>query len=321
VSLLPAALRRALDGLAEGRDRGDLSRRSAAISAGYRARRGSDGAILTADDALAYALARMPATYAAVAEALGRFAEAHPDFAPRTLLDAGSGPGSASFAAAAAFSSLSRFALVDRNGPLLALAATLAASALPDGGASVRAVELLGGDDLPEADLVIASYVLAETPASAQTDMALRLWRAAGRALLIVEPGTPDGFRRLRDIRNTLISAGAHVAAPCTHANACPMIGEDWCRFLARVQRTRDHKLLKRGARPFEDEPYAYLAFTRDPPTARPGRRIVGRPIDAKAGVTLDLCGPEGRTQLAVASRDRPRYKEASRLRWGDAMD
>ena len=54
----------------------------------------------TATDALAYALARMPATYAAVAAGLNALSEIKPDFAPATLLDVGAGPGTATWAAA-----------------------------------------------------------------------------------------------------------------------------------------------------------------------------------------------------------------------------
>ena len=318
MSQLPPALRAALAALSEGRGRADLARRSRTISESYRARRGSDGAVRTADDALAYALARMPATYAAVEAALSRLLESQPGLAPRTLLDAGCGPGAAAFAAAEAFPSLAGFTLLDRNGPLLALARQLAEKAWPERAASFLDGELTKATPLPSADLVTASYVLAEVPEAARAGFVDRLWRSAGMALVLVEPGTPDGFARLQAARTTLIAAGAQVAAPCTHEAACPMAGEDWCRFFARVQRTRDHRLLKQGDRPFEDEPYAYLAVTRERAAARPLARIIGRPIHGKAGVTLDLCSADGRWRSTAPSRDRELFRQAKDLLWGD---
>src|SRR5690242_3368378 len=121
---LPAALKVALEAKLEGLPRGDVAARATAISKTYREGGGSD-AIKSTTDALAYALARMPATYAAVAACLNALAEARPDFAPKTLLDVGAGPGTASWASAQAFASLTSFALLDANPALRVLALDL----------------------------------------------------------------------------------------------------------------------------------------------------------------------------------------------------
>src|SRR5579871_4990895 len=121
---LPAALKGALEAKLEGLSRGDVAARAAAISKTYREGGGS-GAIKSAADALAYALARMPATYAAIAACLNALVEAHLGFAPKTLLDIGAGPGTATAAAAEAFPSLTSFALLDANPALRTLALQL----------------------------------------------------------------------------------------------------------------------------------------------------------------------------------------------------
>ena len=89
---LPHSLRSRLEVLAEGRSGRVLSERSAAISEHYRAFRPSSGQIVASDDALAYAMSRMPATYAAVLSALDAADARLVDFSPKTLLDAGAGP-------------------------------------------------------------------------------------------------------------------------------------------------------------------------------------------------------------------------------------
>ena len=114
---LPAELKAALDGKLRGFSRSDAAGRAASISKTYRDGGGSGG-IRSEADALAYALARMPATYAAVTASLNALVEIRPDFAPENLLDIGAGPGTATWAAAEAFPSLQRFALLDANDAL-----------------------------------------------------------------------------------------------------------------------------------------------------------------------------------------------------------
>src|SRR6266568_1422729 len=122
---LPTELKAALDARLEGVSRNDAAGRAAVISQTYRDGGGS-GAIKSETDALAYALARMPATYAAVVASLNALREVRPDFAPEDLIDAGAGPGTAAWAAAEALPSLRAFLLLDANAALRSLALDLA---------------------------------------------------------------------------------------------------------------------------------------------------------------------------------------------------
>src|SRR5882757_7437754 len=121
---LPAELKAALEAKLHGLSRSDAAERSARISQTYRSG-GSSAAIRTETDALAYALARMPATYAAVTASLNALCEARPDFKPKTLLDIGAGPGTATWAAAETFLSLADFTAIDANPALRTLALDL----------------------------------------------------------------------------------------------------------------------------------------------------------------------------------------------------
>src|SRR3982074_22337 len=114
---LPADLKTALDAKLHGLSRSDAAARAGIISQTYRGGGGS-GAIRAEADALAYARARMPATYAAVTASLNALREITPHFAPESLLDVGAGPGTATWAAAEAFPSLRAFALRDATAPL-----------------------------------------------------------------------------------------------------------------------------------------------------------------------------------------------------------
>ncbi len=316
---LPTELKAALDQKLQGLSRNDIASRAALISRTYRDG-GSSGAIRSEADALAYALARMPATYAAVVASLNALGEIAPDFAPQSLLDVGAGPGTASWAAAATFPSLQGFALLDANAALRALALDLAEASTRLGDLNYRRGEALAAlADTEAADLVIASYMIGELDDAQRLKLAERLWSKTRGTLLVVEPGTPAGYARIIAFRQQLIAAGAHVAAPCPHDGPCPLIAPDWCHFTQRLARSRAHKQVKGAELPFEDEKFSYLALTRTPVALRPSR-VLAQPHLGKAEVTAKLCTSDGLKSEKVPRRDKTAYARARRWRWGDAV-
>jgi ribosomal protein RSM22 (predicted rRNA methylase) len=316
---LPAELRAALDARLEGRSLGDVAGRAAIISKTYRDG-GTSSAIKSETDALAYALARMPATYAAVSACLNALLEARPDFAPKTLLDIGAGPGTASWAASEAFPSLASLTLLDSNPSLRALALDLQRASTRLSGLNYDAgearVALAKAD---AADLVIASYLIGELGEAERKSLMEAMWAKTRDTLLIVEPGTPAGYARILNARTQLIAAGAHVLAPCPHDHACPLQAPDWCHFSQRLARSRAHKQVKGADVPFEDERFAYVVLTRAPVTERPFR-ILAQPVVGKAEISAKLCTTDGVTTAKVPRRDKAAYAAARHWRWGDAM-
>jgi len=73
---IPTELQLALERLAAGKPRRELMQRAKAISQSYRSGAPSRETIRSADDALAYAFTRMPATYAATSAVLAAVREA-----------------------------------------------------------------------------------------------------------------------------------------------------------------------------------------------------------------------------------------------------
>lgn len=321
---LPAGIKAAVAAMLEGVSRTELAARTAKLSERYRAGAGSSSAIVDNLDVLAYLVARMPATYAAVAAALGAAQTATPGFMPRSLLDIGAGPGTASLAATTVWPEIEAATLIDADRRLLAAASELGeASGHP---ALASAGRILGnafrlGRDVPTADLVVAAYVLAELPDA--TAAVATLWPATAGLLVLIEPGTPDGFARIRDARAALIAAGAAIAAACPHAAPCPIVAPDWCHFAARLSRSRDHRLAKSADAPFEDEKFAYVAAVRPAVQIAPtAARILAPPHTAKSGIRLKLCRSDGTIADETAPRrDRAAYAVARRARWGDALD
>jgi ribosomal protein RSM22 (predicted rRNA methylase) len=316
---LPAELKAALDGKLRGFSRNDAAGRAASISKTYRDGGGSGG-IRSETDALAYALARMPATYAAVTASLNALAEIRPDFAPKSLLDIGAGPGTATWAAAEAFSSLQDFALLDANEALRTLALGLFTDSF-----RLRDVSYERGEaraalaKADAADLVVASYMIGEIGDGERRALAELMWQQTRDTLLVVEPGTPAGYARIIALREQLIAVGAHVAAPCPHDGKCPLEPPDWCHFSQRLQRSRAHKQIKGAELPFEDEKFAYVALTRAPVARRPSR-VLAQPAVGKVEITAKLCTPAGLSVCKISSRSKADYAQARRWRWGDAV-
>jgi ribosomal protein RSM22 (predicted rRNA methylase) len=297
---LPIEIRRYLEERTADTPFPELKRAAAALSEAYR------GGRALAVSPEAYLVTRMPATYAATYAALSELPPGLPSI--ESILDVGAGTGAASLAARVLYPE-AKITLIERDAALAKEARAL----LP--GAESIAADAARLEHLPERDLVIAAYSAGEIGG----DIAQRLWRSTRVALVIVEPGTPKGFAFIRALRDELLAAGAHMAAPCPGSMACPMRNQDWCHFAARVERTSLHRKLKGGDLGYEDEKYSYVAFTRTALEPAPAR-IVRRPQHHAGWIELQTCTPAGIETRRVTKRDRDAFREARRAVWGSAL-
>jgi ribosomal protein RSM22 (predicted rRNA methylase) len=317
---LPAGLKASLEAKLQGLSRNEAAERAARISKAYRGG-GSSAAIRSEADALAYALARMPATYAAVTASLDAFCEIRPDFVPQNLLDVGAGPGTASWAAAETWPSLKHFTLLDANVALRELALGFAHDSTRLSEMDYRRGEARAAlAEADAADVVIASYLIGELGDAERRTLADLMWSKTRDTLLVIEPGTPAGYARIIALRAQLIAVGAHVAAPCPHDGACPLQSPDWCHFTQRLPRSQAHRQIKGAELPFEDEKFSYVALTRAPVAIRPAR-VLAQPTVGKVEITAKLCTAEGVSTARVPRRDKEAYARARRWRWGDAVE
>jgi ribosomal protein RSM22 (predicted rRNA methylase) len=258
-------------------------------------------------DLAAYALTRMPATFAALATV---FAEL--PTAPASLIDFGAGPGTSLWAAQSVFDAIPVATLVEQNTNWAAFAGELG---LPP--AIWRHADLRRLDRAPEVhDLAVLSYVLNELSKLDATRVLRQAWDAAGSALVLLEPGTPAGFARVLEARRQLIQWGAHIAAPCPHSDECPLQRPDWCHFAVRVDRTRAHRFAKGGELGYEDEKFSYVLATRSAP-GMPASRVLRHPLHSAGKAELKLCTISGLKTLIV-SKKHPDWKQARKASWGD---
>lgn len=319
---LPPQLRQAIDRALEGVPVAELASAASALSLRYR-EEVRDGRMHLANErsALAYLATRLPATYAATHASFTALAEALPKFAPATLLDAGAGPGTALWAAAALWPSLSDALLLEASPSIRKWGEQLSTSS-GVGAVAWRATDiakpLTAG---APRDLVSLGYVLDELAHDTRQRLVADLWDQTLGALVIVEPGTTKGWHRILAAREQLIAAGAHILAPCPHHAACPLAEPDWCHFSARVARSRVHRLAKEGDVPWEDEKFVYLAASRIPPAGR-ASRVLAPPERGSGRARLKLCRPDGSAaQRLVTRREGEAYKHARRIDWGDRFE
>lgn len=306
----PRAMAAAAQALTEKYREGQLMRRGAPL----------------ADDALlaAYAVVRLPATFAAAGAALAALAERAPGLAPRSLLDLGAGLGAAAWAAGEVFPTLERATLLERDPAAIAMGRRMMEGATFDGlnQADWRAGDLINSALNPAAhDLIILSYALGEVPAIVRPRILSMAWAAASQAMVIVEPGTPAGFGVVAAARTALIATGGAVTAPCPHDAACPLqSGPAWCHFAQRLARSRRHRLAKGGDLGWEDEKYSYVAVVKDRAlmASGAGARIITTPHVSKGGVELEVCAAGGIEKRAIPRRDAAAYKRAKKSAWGD---
>lgn len=197
-------------------------------------------------------------------------------------------------------------------------------------------------------DLVIMPHVLLSSVDGQESrHMLLRnVWNRLnhGGILVLVERGTPTGFRVIHAVRELFISelgiGKFHFLAPCPHESICPvaLTGRDWCHFAQRVHRLPHHLYCKGSrAKNVEEEKYSYLVvrkmegprhkYASEQDCQTPEERshfwprIVMPVIRAGQHCLIDLCAHPHTFERVAVSKSMPHaagYKLARKAAWGD---
>jgi ribosomal protein RSM22 (predicted rRNA methylase) len=271
----------------------------------------------------AYLAVRFPATYAVNEHVFRELRRLAPEAVISSLLDLGAGPGTSVMAATEVFPDIQKATLLESDQRWLDVGKRLA-SVDPHGrmrDMQWLRTDLRSGFPARPHDAVVMSYVLGELSSADAETTVRQAWNSASQFLVVIEPGTPVGFGVINRVRSSLISAGAHLLAPCPHCGECPMAAAgDWCHFSQRVQRTAEHRQLKGGSLGYEDEKFSYLIASRaalKPATAR----IVRHPHKHTGFLHLNLCTPAGLQTRTVTKSQKAAYKLARHAEWGDPWD
>ncbi len=316
---LPIELREAIENTVSGRTPAELKKAVSAISDRYRNDSGKGKKLVAvSSDADVYAVFRFPATFAAAYDSLSYALEFY-DGDIKTVIDVGAGSGAATWASYMKLSPsgircLEREPSMRKTGEKLLDAAPSLKEIV-----TYENFDLLKDDISGKADLVMSSYVLNELEIDAAVKSAVKMWEATEGLMLIIEPGTPAGFAVIRRIREEILKLGGNIVAPCPHEGECRIAADDWCHFTCRVQRSKLHKLVKEGDAPYEDEKYAYIAFSRTP-AKKASMRVLRHPYITKGQIELQVCTEGENKAVTVRKRDGELFKKARKCKQGDSL-
>lgn len=197
----------------------------------------------------------MPTVYAATHHVLAEAAKRldADGWQPAQLLDFGSGTSSAAWVAAQLWGDhLSRYVAYDQAKPMQWLAASFL-QRLPQAQHKQLATSLYLEDLLsnawqppvvqdPERTMALAAFTLGEMghPAKRHTFVE-KLFNSGAEVVIIIDRGTPAGFRLVAEARAQLLALSkksgspGHIVAPCPHDKPCPLrYTRDFCHFPQR---------------------------------------------------------------------------------------
>lgn len=285
------------------------------VSDRYRSQSGEQKRLHKLQEAAAYAVSRMPATYGAAHFALMQSLLATGINQVRTCLDCGSGTGAVALAVSDVLQTDKMF-LLERELSM----AEICRRILTEKQSNVVLIEnSLLDAELPSCELVTEGYMLVELSEAARPVAIRKMWDAASEMLLLIEPGTPEGFSVIRTARTVLADANAYIAAPCA-TDICPIGADDWCHFSVRISRDQLHKQIKSGLAPYEDEKFCYVAFTKKDPPSRTKCRILRHPMISPGKISVKMCTPAGTVNRVFTKKD-PLWKQVRKLKWGETLE
>lgn len=315
---IPNELKEAIEKELLGIKHKEVVEESQRISKRYRENDGKGRKLVTKQsEAIAYAISRMPSTYCAVYSALAQSLRNY-DKEIKTVLDVGSGTGAATWAVEN-LTNANQITCLEREKEMRNIGIKLMEGQLSFQNVKWQEFDLIKEEITKNADLVVTSYVINELTEEDRKRAIIKMWNATNQILLIIEPGTPEGFKHILEAREILLNEGASIIAPCAHQNECGIEKDDWCSFYVRVARTGIQRQAKKGELGYEDEKFSYMAFSKMP-VKRCDSRILRHPQINSGHVKVKLCTENGIEEKIYSKKDGEVYKRIRKLDAGETL-
>ena len=314
---IPQELKIAIENQLVGIKNNKIIENSQRISNRYRNNTSSGEILLNKqEEALAYAISRMPSTYCVIYSALKHVLENYKGKIS-TAFDVGAGTGAATWVSNNLID-LQQSKCFEREDVMINIGKKLMKDLPRFEYTKWEKFDILKDEFLEKSDLVITSYMINELPEGYKDIIIKKLWNITNKILLIIEPGTPAGFKNILSARELLLKEGANIIAPCNHQNRCEIKEDDWCSFYVRVNRSSIHRLAKKGELGYEDEKFSYIAFSKEKISNNNGIRILRHPQIYSGYVKLKVCSINGIEEKIYSKKDGEIYKKVKKLEAGD---
>ncbi|MDQ3239691.1 MAG: small ribosomal subunit Rsm22 family protein [bacterium] len=278
-------------------------------------------------DALAYLGLRAPATYAQVFGALGAIVEMVPSWRPTSLLDIGSGPGTAAWAAIIHWPDLDKITCLDEDKDFISLGKQIIKDS--EFGYYInwinRDVRSGISKDGKTYDLIIISNVLNELSTADQEILIREVFNHCKGMLVIIEPGTPRGSQIVSSIAEKLCKDGILLAPYIT--NTFVEDKEYYLHFPQRFIRPDFQRRVRQQMREnskmasdWEESKYSYVVLSKFPAEKYCWGRIVGETTTQKGFLEVPVMTAENIGKIKVMKRDKETFAFAKRLKWGTTI-
>ncbi len=256
---------------------------------------------LDSSQAIAYAQARMPATYNVIRYVLEKFKDKGETFS--NVLDVGAGVGTLKIALQ---NHEIEYEAVEKSDSMRKVFKKLNNSEI-----KIYAEDFLKFHSEKQYQAVFASYFMNEI--KDKNAVLKKLFSLAEQYVFIIEPGTPNGFKNIIEAKKLANQLSWYPLFPCA-STGCNLSKQDWCHFSIRVPRTKLHTNLKNATLPYEDEKFCYIIFSKKETEFRNNNVIIKRPIKKSGHVILDVCSGQGIQRIIRTD------KLSKKRHWGDQI-
>ncbi len=251
--------------------------------------------------AVAYAQARMPATYNVIRYVLEKFRNKGESFS--NVLDIGAGVGALKIALR---NYNTNYEAVERSDSMRKVFRKLNHEEV-----TIYAEDFQKFRTKKQYQAVFMSYFINEI--EDKNSALKKLFGLAKQYVFIVEPGTPNGYKNILKAKDLANQIGWYPLLPCASLN-CNLNNKDWCHFSIRVPRTKQHIGLKKATLPYEDEKFCYVIFSKKETEFRDNNIIIKKPIKKSSHTIFDICSKNGIQRIVRTE------KLSKKLCWGDQI-